>query len=104
MMVVEAGRGRPLVFLHGLGWDHTLWARQVARYAGTYRVTAGDTRGHGGSAKPPGPYSIDLFADDWAALLDALGVRDACLVGFSQGGMIATQLAIARPDLVGTTC
>jgi 3-oxoadipate enol-lactonase len=101
MTVVEAGRGRPLVFLHGLGWDHTLWSRQVARYAGTWRVIAGDTRGHGGSAKPAGPYTLELFADDWAALLDALAVRDACLVGFSQGGMIAMQLAIARPDLVG---
>ena len=100
MQVVEAGSGRPLVFLHGLGWDHTLWRRELARYAGAYRVIAGDTRGHGGSAKPPGPYTIDLFADDWAALLDALAVRGACLVGFSQGGMIAMTLAVKRPDLV----
>ena len=101
MNVIEAGRGRPLIFLHGLGWDGTLWSRQVARYAGDYRVIAGDTRGHGASDKPPGPYDIDMFADDWAALLDALAIKDACLVGFSQGGMIAQKLAIARPDLIG---
>jgi 3-oxoadipate enol-lactonase len=110
MHVVEAGRGRPVVFLHGLGWDNTLWAHQVARYGGDYRVIAGDTRGHGASDRPPGPYTIDLFADDWAALLDALDIKDACVVGFSQGGMIAQTLAIKRPDLmsalvlVSTSC
>lgn len=100
MNVAETGEGRPLVFIHGLGWDNTLWSRQLARYGTAYRVIAGDTRGHGGSEKPTGPYSIDLFAEDWAALLDALAVRGACLVGFSQGGMIAMTLALARPDLI----
>jgi 3-oxoadipate enol-lactonase len=100
MNAVDAGQGHPLVFLHGLGWDNALWARQVDRYGGDYRVIAGDTRGHGDSDKPPGPYSIELFADDWAALLDTLAIKDACLVGFSQGGMVAQTLAIKRPDLI----
>ena len=110
MHVVETGKGRPLVFLHGLGWDHRLWLASLDRYGDRYRAIAGDTRGHGQSAAPPGPYSIAQFADDWRAALDALGVETCCLVCLSQGGMVAQQLAIAAPDrvaalvLVSTAC
>lgn len=96
--IVEAGVGFPLVFIHGLGWDHHLWSDAFNRYAGRYRVIAGDTRGHGDSDKPPGPYSVRQFADDWRGALDALDVRKACLIGFSQGGMIAMQLAADEPE------
>ncbi|MCK8785893.1 alpha/beta hydrolase [Roseomonas sp. NAR14] len=102
MLVAEGGKGQPVVFLHGLGWDHTLWNPTLARLAPRHRVVAADTRGHGGSDAPPGPYGIAQFAEDWAALLDALGVRGACLVGLSQGGMVAQALALARPDLVAS--
>ena len=95
-----AGAGRPVVLIHGLGWDRNLWLPQVERLSARYKVIAGDTRGHGDSDKPAGPYSIDLFASDWAALLDRLDVRGACVVGFSQGGMAAQILAARRPDLV----
>lgn len=101
MHVAQAGTGRALVFLHGLGWTHTLWTHAFDRYAGRFRVIAGDTRGHGDSDKPAGPYSIKLFADDWASALDALEVDDAVIVGFSQGGMIAQQLALDAPRRVG---
>jgi 3-oxoadipate enol-lactonase len=110
MHAIDAGRGRPLVLLHGLGWDGTLWASAARRFADRYRVIAGDTRGHGQSDRPAGPYSIDLFAADWLGLLDALGVDRACVVGFSQGGMIAQVLALEHPErvaalvLVSTAC
>jgi 3-oxoadipate enol-lactonase len=104
MHLVEAGGGRPLVFLHGLGWDHTLWQSATARFAGAYRVVAGDTRGHGQSDKPAGPYTIATFAEDWHGALAALSMRGACLVGFSQGGMIAQWLAIHHPEDVGALC
>jgi len=97
MQMAEGGAGRPIVFLHGLGWDHHLWDDAFARYSGRYRVIAGDTRGHGGSDRPAGPYSIRQFADDWRGALDRLEVEEACLVGFSQGGMIAMQLALDEP-------
>jgi 3-oxoadipate enol-lactonase len=96
--IVQAGSGPVLVFLHGLGWDHQLWNDAIARYADRFHVIAGDTRGHGESDKPPGPYSIRQFADDWRGALDALGIDQARLVGFSQGGMIAMQLAVDQPD------
>lgn len=107
---VDVGQGPPLVFLHGLGWDATLWASAARRFDDRYRVIAGDTRGHGRSDKPAGPYSIDLFAADWLELLDELRIERACLVGFSQGGMIAQVLALEHPErvaalvLVSTAC
>ena len=104
MHLVDTGVGRPLVFLHGLGWDHTLWQSATTRFAGAYRVIAGDTRGHGRSDKPAGPYTIATFAEDWHGALAALGIRRACLVGFSQGGMIAQLLALHHPDDVGALC
>lgn len=99
--VAEAGEGRPLVLFHGLGWTHALWAHAFDRYGARYRVIAGDTRGHGASDKPAGPYSIAQFAHDWAAALDALKVEDAIVAGFSQGGMVAQQLALDVPGRVG---
>lgn len=100
MLAVEAGEGPPVVLIHGLGWDSSLWFPILAALAPRHRVVAADTRGHGESDKPDGPYSIASFADDWVALLDALQVRAATIVGLSQGGMVAQALAIARPDLV----
>ena len=100
MFVREAGAGPSLVFIHGLGWDHRLWLTSLARYERRFRVILGDTRGHGQSDKPPGPYSIAQFADDWIQALDALSVKGAIIVGFSQGGMAAQIIAARRADLV----
>jgi pimeloyl-ACP methyl ester carboxylesterase len=61
-----------------------------------------DTRGHGRSDKPAGAYGVPLFARDIAALLDSLGLQRVHVVGLSMGGMIGFQLAVDRPDLVGT--
>ena len=104
MHLVDTGAGRPLVFLHGLGWDHTLWQSATTRFARSYRVIAGDTRGHGQTDKPAGPYTIATFAEDWHGALAALGVRQACLIGFSQGGMIAQLLALRHPEDVAALC
>lgn len=95
--VAEAGAGPALVFFHGLGWTHALWTAAFDRYADRYRVIAGDTRGHGDSGKPAGPYSIAQFAADWIKVLDGIEAKDAILVGFSQGGMIAQQMAVSQP-------
>ena len=101
MNVIVSGVGRSIVLIHGLGWDCTLWTRQIRRLSSHYAIIAGDTRGHGGSDKPPGPYTINQFTDDWAALLEHLRAGPALILGFSLGGMIAQRLAVTRPELVG---
>lgn len=106
----EQGEGRPILFLHGLGWQHGLWRPQLARLSGRYRVLAGDNRGHGRSDKPTGPYSVRDMAEDWLRVLEGLGMDEWALVGFSQGGMIAQWIAALAPDrtralaLIGATC
>ncbi|MBJ3775630.1 alpha/beta fold hydrolase [Acuticoccus mangrovi] len=100
MGVTLRGAGKPIVFIHGLGWDRRLWAGEAERLAGRYLTVTGDSRGHGLSDKPEGPYSIDMLAADWIGVIDALGLADICLVGFSQGGMIAQTIMRDRPELV----
>tara|TARA_R110002110_G_scaffold85816_2_gene223457 strand:+ start:39851 stop:40714 length:864 start_codon:yes stop_codon:yes gene_type:complete len=110
MHMAEAGDGPPLTFIHGLGWDHRMWLPAIERYAGNFRTIAGDSRGHGHSAKPGGPYTMAQFADDWAGALESISALPGCVVGLSQGGMVAQALAIRAPHLikalvlVSTTC
>jgi len=100
MHYIEAGQGPPLFLLHGLGSSHEMWLPIVSELSRSYRVIAADTRGHGASDKPQGQYSIRLFADDWLALMDALGVERAHLLGLSMGGAIAMRLAADAPQRV----
>lgn len=98
--VVEEGSGCPLVFLHGLGGSWRDWEPQLDTLADQYRCIAVDHRGHGRSERSGGAYSIELFADDAAGVLDALGLDHAYVVGLSMGGMIAQSLALNHPHLV----
>jgi pimeloyl-ACP methyl ester carboxylesterase len=63
-------------------------------------VLAFDNRGTGLSEKPPGPYTIEELADDAASVLDARGIEQADVYGYSMGGYIALTLAVRRPELV----
>jgi len=94
------GEGAPLLFIHGLGSSSRDWEKQVSYFANRYRVIVFDVRGHGKSVKPPGPYSIPLFATDTAKMLKAIEVGPAHVVGISMGGMIAFQLAVSQPGMV----
>ncbi len=95
-----SGHGEPLVFIHGLGSSTRDWAPQVAEFCTKYNVITEDLRGHGQSDKPPGPYSIPMFASDTAGLLGELGTTPAHVVGISLGGAVALQLALDAPALV----
>jgi pimeloyl-ACP methyl ester carboxylesterase len=96
-----AGTGAPAaLFLHGLGWDGALWWPFVGRYLDRFDVICPDSRGHGASGKPPGPYSIDLFAADMLALLDGLSIKQLAVIGLSQGGMTAQMIAVRAPQRV----
>jgi len=95
-----AGQGEPLLLLHGLGSRSEDWQLQVPVFAERYQVITADMRGHGRTAKPPGPYSVPMMAADVFGLLDALGSDAAHVVGLSMGGMIAFQMAVDRPERV----
>jgi len=94
------GEGETLIFLHGLGSSGRDWELQVEHFSKRYQVVTLDARGHGQSDKPPGPYSMPLFAQDTAALIEALDIAPAHLVGVSMGAMVALQLVLDRPELV----
>ncbi|MBX9827189.1 MAG: alpha/beta hydrolase [Xanthobacteraceae bacterium] len=100
MNIAEAGSGPAVLLLHGLGWDRSLWNPTIENFASQYRMIAADTRGHGATDKPDGPYDMEMFARDYAALAAALGLKRVCVIGLSQGGMVAQKLALIRPDLV----
>jgi pimeloyl-ACP methyl ester carboxylesterase len=94
-----AGRGEPLVFLHGFGLDMAMWDAQWPVFADRYRVVRYDQRGFGASSLPTAPYS---HADDFLALTEHLKLRPVHLVGLSNGGRIALRIAIQEPTAVRT--
>jgi len=98
---IDAGRGPPVVLLHGLGASIYAWRKNVgAMAAAGFRVIAFDNRGFGLSDKPAVPYDNAAYARLAIALLDSLGISDAVLVGHSMGGAIAAEVAIEYPQRV----
>ncbi len=95
--VAEAGEGPALVLLHGLSATHANWEHTIPAFADRWRVIAPDLPGHGRSAKPDAPYSIDFYAGVIRSLGRALGVHEAVVVGNSLGGQIAIELALSYP-------
>ena len=77
-----------------------MWAPQVPALAERFRVVTYDTRGHGSSPAPAGPYTLDDLVDDLVALLDALRIQRAHVAGLSLGGMTALRLAAREPARV----
>ena len=94
------GDGFPLLLINGLGSDHREWLCQLPDFTPNFRVVVFDNRGAGDSAVPPGPYTTDGMADDAAALLAALGIDRAHVLGVSLGGMIAQELALRHSGRV----
>lgn len=90
----DGPEGRPTLLLsNSLGTTHAMWDSQIADLAEHYRVLRYDTRGHGSSDVPAGPYDIALLARDVLALLDALELRTVSFCGLSLGGMVGIWLA-----------
>ena len=88
------------MLLHGLGSSHEDWLMQIPAFSPHYYVMVPDCRGHGDSEKPPGPYSIPLFASDIIALLDELAPDPVHLLGISMGGLVAQQIVLDAPNCV----
>ena len=92
------GEGAPVLLIHGLGSSGLDWEHQIPALQG-FQVINTDLRGHGRSSRGAVPISMELFAQDLAALLDHLGVESAHVVGLSLGGGVAFQIGLDRPAL-----
>ena len=94
------GAGEPLVLISGRGYDLWMWHKIVPGLAEHFQVIAFDNRGVGETDKPAGPYTAQMLADDTAALLEALGIEQAAIMGHSMGGYVAQALVLSRPEMV----
>jgi 3-oxoadipate enol-lactonase len=92
-----AGTGDPVVLIHGLGLDASMWDPQWPVLRREFRAIRYDLRGFGGSTAPQAPYS---HSDDLLGLLDFLGARPAHVVGLSMGGRLALRFALDHPQAV----
>ena len=94
------GRGRHVTLVHGVGSHLQAWDGVVAALRDEFTLLRYDLRGHAKSGKPPGPYALDDYVADLAALLDAQSVDRTTLVGFSFGGTIAPAFTVRYPNRV----
>jgi pimeloyl-ACP methyl ester carboxylesterase len=94
----ERGSGPPLLLVHGLMVTGEMFAPVLDRFAANHRVIVPDLRGHGRSRALPPPYTAQRLAADLSALLQQLDVASTAVLGYSQGGAIAQQLALDWPQ------
>jgi 3-oxoadipate enol-lactonase len=94
------GQGPALVLANSLGAALDMWWPQVGPFSAHLRVLRYDTRGHGLSSVPPGPYSLEQLATDVLRLLDAHGIERAHFCGLSMGGTVGMWLGAHAPDRI----
>src|SRR5512136_3074629 len=87
-----------LALSNGILMSTASWAFQTPIFSKHYRLLLYDCRGQGQSDHPAGPYSMELHADDLAALLDALGIARAHIGGISYGAEISVVFALRHPE------
>jgi pimeloyl-ACP methyl ester carboxylesterase len=101
LFVEQAGDGQPLLLIHGFPFNHEMWRPQIDTLSKKSRVIAPDLRGHGQSPPTPGPYLMDMLADDCAQILKKLGVNKPVLVcGLSMGGYVSFAFYRRHPQMV----
>ncbi|WP_312533442.1 3-oxoadipate enol-lactonase [Acinetobacter variabilis] len=87
-----------LVFSNSLGTKYSMWQPQIEHFQQDYYVICYDTRGHGASSAPQGPYSLEQLGQDVVSLLDHLNIAKAAFCGISMGGLTGQWLAIHKPE------
>ena len=93
------GAGRPLVLVHGVGMDLTMWDPLAARLT-DFQLIRYDMIGHGSSPKPAGPYHLKDYVDQLLRLAHALQLKEFDLLGFSMGGLVAQGFAVQHGNLL----
>jgi len=98
---LEGPASAPVVTLsHSLAANLSMWDPQVPALTPRYRVLRYDTRGHGATDAPAGPYTLEQLAEDARALLRVLGIARTHFVGLSMGGMVGQLLGLGHPELL----
>ncbi len=98
---LEGPPSAPVITLsHSLATNLSMWEPQMEMLLQSYRVLRYDTRGHGQTEVPPGPYSLELLAADVRALLQGLEIKKTRFMGISMGGMIGQRLALESPERI----
>ncbi|WP_174492517.1 3-oxoadipate enol-lactonase [Acinetobacter sp. Marseille-Q1623] len=87
-----------IIFSNSLGTKYTMWQSQIDALQNDFFVICYDTRGHGASSAPQGPYQIEQLGQDVVNLLDHLKVEKANFCGISMGGLTGQWLAIYKPE------
>ncbi len=95
----EAGKGAPILFIHGFPLNRMIWKAQVEALRKSFRVITPDVRGYGESEATPGVYDMELLADDIAALIRHLQCGPAIIAGHSMGGYILFAFYRKYPEL-----
>jgi 3-oxoadipate enol-lactonase len=97
---IHGKEGAPwLTFSHSLACSLRMWDGQIAEFKERFRILVYDTRGHGGSEAPNGPYTLDMLAEDLRQLLSELKIKRTHYVGLSMGGMIGQVVALTDPGV-----
>lgn len=96
----DVGNGMPLLLIHGFPLDRSLWRSQIEGLQSAARVIAPDLRGFGQSGDAPETMTMDEYAADLKALLDALNVKQAVVCGLSMGGYIALAFLAKYPGML----
>jgi 3-oxoadipate enol-lactonase len=98
---LEGPANAPVVTLsHSLATNLSMWDPQISALTSRYRVLRYDTRGHGGTDAPEGPYTLDQLAEDARALFQALKIARTHFIGLSMGGMIGQILGLQHPQIL----
>lgn len=87
-----------IALIHSLALSGGMWDEVIGRMADSTEILVYDCRGHGASERRPGPYTVEMFGDDLAALLDACGWPSAVVAGCSMGGCVAQAFAGRHPE------
>jgi pimeloyl-ACP methyl ester carboxylesterase len=94
------GTGKPLLLIHGNGDKMSAFKFNIAYFAKKYKVIAVDSRAHGKSTDPSDSLTFEQMADDFATLLDVMHIKAAYIIGWSDGGINALEMAMRHPDKV----
>jgi pimeloyl-ACP methyl ester carboxylesterase len=96
----EYGQGKPLLLLHGNGGSISSMSSIIPYFSERYRTIAVDSRAHGKSIDSNDSLSFEMMADDVAFLLDQMKIDSAYIIGWSDGGIIALEIALRHPEKI----